>query len=735
MPAPARMNDVTRASFAFAFFIAVAVAVAAQGSELCRFQALDTENPFRRWLGSQEVTCVAGGAPVSLPKGLWNVYVRTEDAVSPAPLLLEGEAAVTVDPPIAPAATVTTTLAEGQSGVIYVPRRGSAFPVDGARLLVPADEPLWLIVVESSAPVAVIPIAPIPAGTTRSVDARNGGPPAILGWLQVPEADRNAIPTATGLASPSVRAGTREADALPKPALLHGAFYRIPDVVPGIAELRVDGRGWLPDRRAVKVQPRTGVTVAAAPLLLRAAGTLVINWGTDEDLFALDQSVGACGGGERAPRVTISISKCTGPPRAPDCTVIREEKTDEVNGSMGFDDIAPGVYRAEMRYGKLPPAFGMTTVRPLSVGDLRVKPWYFTVYGSVTRGGEPLGKQVRLEWRGGIGFADLDKGEYHGVFLPPPIESEAQITISPCDGTPKAVVITDQPMRPRTRYDIDIPANELTVQMTDTFTREALPGAVVKLEALAVLDQHVVYTTTGSANEEGKVAWPGVPVRELRLTVTHAGYEKRVVPRFSLTKSETKTADVQLVPLRGSRGRIVSDRSFERAAVLWFSTIGAETERAELAPDGTFVYSRLHPPEETMAVVSASHALWVLHAPATERRESISLAYPNAPVAAFDVWLSAAVPSAETRHIALTIGGLLVPQTLFNEHQTLRRDPTLLRGSGPQPIHDILATAPIDVLLGPKTEEVTATRGIDLFARPELANVPRERVTGKDVVF
>jgi hypothetical protein len=722
---------VTRASFAFAFFIAVA----AHGAEICRFQALDAENPFRRWLGSQEVTCVDGGAPVSLPKGLWNVYVRGGDAVSPAPLLLQGEGAVTVDSPLAPAATVTVTLPEKQSGVVYVPRHGSAFPVDGARMLVPADEPLWLIVIEATVPVAVIPIAPVPAATTRSIDAQNGAPPAILGWLQVTEADRDAIPTATGLASPTIRAGSREADALPKPALLHGAFYRIPGMEPGIAELHAGGRGWLPDRRAVKVQPQTSVTVAAAPLLLRAAGTLVVHWSTDQDLFALERSVGACGGGERAPQVTISISKCATPQRSADCTAIREEKVDDVNGSMAFDDVAPGLYRAEMRYGKLPPSLGMTTVGPLGVGDLRIRPSYFTVYGSVTRGGEPLGKQVSIEWTGGIGFADLDTDEYRAVFLPPPLESEAQITVSPCDGTPKAVVLADQPMRPRTRYDIDIPANELTLQMTDTFTREPLPGAVVKLEALSVLHQRVVYTTTGTADEQGKLVWSGVPVRELRITVSHAGYEKRVVPRFSLTKSESKTVDVQLVPLRGSRGRIISEKPFERAAVLWFSATGAETERAELAPDGTFVYSRPHPPEETMAVVSASHPLWVLRTPTIERRETISLAYPNAPVATFDVWLSTAVPSTETRHIALVIGGLLVPQTLFAEHQSIRRNPPLLRGSGPQPIRDILATSPIDVLLGPKPEEVTSTRGIDLFARPELAQVPRERVTGQDVVF
>ncbi|HEX7154417.1 MAG TPA: carboxypeptidase-like regulatory domain-containing protein, partial [Thermoanaerobaculia bacterium] len=725
----ARTNHVTRATFVLALFLTTTV----QAAEICRFAAADAENPFRRWLNSQEVTCVAAGAPVSLPKGQWNVFVRTADAISPAPLLLEGEGVVNVDAPVAPAATLSVALGAEESGVVYAPRLGSAFPVDGARMLVPADQPLWLIVVGKRAPVAVIPVAPIPPGTTRSLDTRSGAPPAILGWLQVPEAEREAIPTATGLASPTVRAGSREADPLPKPALLHGAFYRLAGVEPGVAELQLGGRGWLPDRRAVKVQPQAAVSVAPAPLLLRAAGTLVVNWSSDQDLYELDQSIGACDDQEPA-RIMISIAKCTNV-RGEDCTPVREEQVQDRDGSMGFDDVAPGVYRAEMRYGKLPPVTGMATVRPLGVSDLRMYASYFTVYGSVTRGGEPLHRDVVIEFTGGIGFASEEKDEYIAVFRPPPIGTEAQITVRPCDGTPKAVVLTDERMRPRARFDIDIPDNELTVQVVDTFTREALPGARVTLDAIAVLRPRVVYTIAGTTDAEGKIVWPGIPVRELRLTVTHAGYEKRPVPTFSLTKSETRSVEVQLVPLRGSRGRIVSALPFGRAAVAWYSPTGAETERAELAPDGTFVYSRMHGPEETMAVVSASHPLWVLRAPTIERRQTINLVFPNAPVAAFDIWLSAAVASNETRHTALVIGGLLVPQTLFNEHQTLRSAPRLLRGSGPQPIRDILATAPIDVILGPISEEVTTTRGIDLFARPELANAPRERVTGNAVVF
>ena len=713
----------TRASLAFLLLIAAAQA----GGEVCRFPSLDPENPFLRWLGSQEVTCVSDTSQAPLPAGSWNVFVRGEGTISVGAAEL------------VPSATLLPLLPEGHGGVVYVPRRGVAFPVAGGRVTVPADEPLWLFVLDKSKPVAVIPIAPLAAATERQVDGRREGPTAIVGWLQVPEADRGAVAKASGVSSPAIRTGSHDADPLPLPPRLHGAFFLLRDAAPGNAELRVEGRGWLPDRRVVKVQP--GVTVAAAPLVVRAAGTLVVNWNTDQDLPALDRSVGACQEDETPPKVAIVVSRCPSPRAgsrsSAECTPIREETVEGFTGSQAFEDVVPGLYRAEMRYGKLPPARAMVNVGPLRVADLRVFASYYTVYGSVTLGGQPLGEEVRLEFPGGIGFAPAETEEYRAVFNGF-LDIDSRIDVVACDGAPRAVVLTDRLLRPRSRFDVDIPANELTVQVSDTFTREALPGAMVKLEAIGLRGGEAVFTTTKTADEQGSVTWQGVPIRELHLTVTHAGYEKREVEPFTMDASGTKSVDAQLVPLRGTHGKIATDRPFESAMVVWFSPAGSETERADLSPDGTFVYSNRHTPDETMAVVSASHPLWVLRSPATEGRESISLAFPNVPAVAFDVWLSAAVPPAVTRYVGVTIGGVRVPQPVLAQHQTLRDAPPLLRGSGPQPFRDLLATGPVDVLLGPTIEEVAArARTMDLFALPQFANAPRRRLEPgtSDVVF
>lgn len=736
MPHLPRINHVRAA-----LLLLLATALPAR-AEICRFRAGDAENPFHRWLASQEVTCVAAGSPLDFPAGLWNVFVRAEGKISASPLLIDGDAEpASVEPALAPGATIAPLLPDAHTAVIYAPRRGSAFPVDAARVTVPAGEPLWLFVLDKTKPVAVIPIPPLAEGVERTVDGRRGGPPSIIGWLRVPESDRNALETATAVSAPAVRAGSGEADPLPSVSLLHGAFVRIPEVAAGSADLRVEGRGWIPNRRAVRVQP--GITVVPAPLVVRATGTLIVHWNTNQDLVALDLSVGACDESRQVPKLVIAISKCTPQqgqrPGAMDCTSMREETVDRFFGSMAFDDLVPGSYRAEMRFGKLPPTSNAASVGPVRATDLRLFATYFTVYGSVTRGGEPLGERVRIAFPGGTGFAPADTDEYRAVFRPPGAGTDTAIEVVACDGSPRAVVLADEPMRPRTRFNIDIRANELIVHVNDTFTRESLAGAMVKLELISKSrPRRVVYNVTTVAGEDGKVKWEGLPVREVHLTVSHSGYETRKLDPFTMIESGTHTVDAQLVPLRGTRGRIVSDRPFDRATVLWFSPTGSETERAELAADGTFVYTNWHTPDETMAVVSASHPLWVLPAPETERRQSLSLRFPDAPSAAFDVWLAASVPPHQTRYIGMAIGGIRVPQPALALHQTLRRAPPLLRGAGPQHFRDLLATGPIDVILGPMSEEVASrAQHMDIFAFPQFADSPRQRVEPgtTDVVF
>jgi hypothetical protein len=712
--------------------------------EICRFAAGDRDNPFQRWLLAADLTCVRASEPVTFPSGLWNVFARAgESAVSSAPLLVDGDAApATLSLSLDPAATVSALLAAGQRGVVYAPRRAVAYPITQPRVIVPAGEELWLFVLEKTTPIALLPIAAIEVATTRTVDARSGGPSSVVGWLEVPEGERAALRDVRGVDPPDIRASsggqTRTADPLPPFERLHGAFVRIRDVAAGDTELEIAGRGWIPHRRRAKVA--ASLSMAGGSLLVRGASTLVVNWSTAENLRALDDSVGSCGTSEKLPQFTIAISACSpGRPGEPldtsSCSVVREGVLphDVTFGALTVEDVAPGTYRAELRYGKLPPASGVVTVAAFQQRPLRVHAMYYTLYGGVTLGGQPLGEDAVLEFPGGIGFASAESGEYRAVLRSAILGSDAQITVAACDGSPRAVVLSDRLLRSNTRFDIDIPANELLITVSDTFTRMPLTGAAVRFNVMSrSLPRRVVLARTlATADDDAgqsRLVIEFVPEREIHLSISHPGYQKQDIEPFSMTKSEKKTLDVQLVPLRGNRGKILSQRPFENGAVYWYSAGGAETERAELAPDGTFIHANWHGPDETMTVVSQSHPIWTSMTPNLERRQTLEVRFPDAPVREVEVSVRKGDPR-DMRHVGVSVGSLRIPQPALRQHLFLRGLPPTIRGAGPMRIRDIAETGPIDILLGPTVAELSArAAGMDLFALPQFAESPRQRL-------
>ena len=712
------------------------------GGEICRFAAGDPDNPFKRWLASPDVTCAPAEAAISFPPGLWNVFARADGAISSAPLTIDGRSApAALSMSLQPAASITAVLPAERSAVVYAPRRGSAVPAKAhASVTVAANEELWLIVIEKGMPVALFPIPALEAGMQRTIDAQSSGPSALLGWMRVAESDRAALAKVHGLAPPTVRATlggpAYESDAMPPLEVLHGAFVRVRGVPAGEAELTVGGRGWVPYRTKATVE--SSISVVASPLITRAGSTIMVHWSAVGDLPALDRSLGGCQPPKDPPLFIVTLASCSTPRVSEDvdpatCTAVREETfaPDMSFGSFTVDDVPPGTYRAEMRFGKLPPWSVVTHVAPLEQRDMRISARYLEAYGSVTKGGEPLNEDVLIKFPGdGYGFASAAGSEYRGV-LKMLVGFDAQIKVTACDGAPDEVVLTDTFMRRGTRFDIDIPANELQVRVTDTFTREALAGARVKFEAMSIrMPKRPVMERSATAQLDDRgdavAVFTAVPDRETHLTVSHAGYQKQQVPPFSVSKTEKKIVDVQLVPLRGNRGRIHSSAPFDSGAVFWFSASGGEIERAELSADGTFIYASPHEAGETMAVVSLSHPLWVGRSPAVERHQPLEMRFPNAPSRTFDV----SIPGADRRdqrHIGVIVGGIRIPQPVLRQHQFLRGQAQTIRGAGPIVFRDIAETGPIEALLGPLTTAVhSSASGMDIFAFPPFDASPRK---------
>jgi hypothetical protein len=584
---------------------------------------------------------------------------------------------------------------------------------------VPAGEGLWVFVIEKRSIVAVVPVAPIEAGDERSVDAGGGGVAAVVGWLQVPEADRAAVRNVDGISPPEVRVGLRDADALPALSLLNGAFVFVRGVEAGERELAIGGRGWLANRRGVKVADHM-VTTVDAPLLVRGAATLLVSWSAGVDMAALDSSLGSCGAtsADRSGQYEITVSACANPES---CSVIREETgVPEISfGSFTVEDVPPGSYQAEMKFGKLPPVSTMVKAAPFEQTTMRLFAVYETLYGSVTHGGEPLGKDAKIKFPSdGTGFFSTDTDEYRGV-LKGQIGADQEIEITTCDKELHVFVLTDQAAS-RSRFDLDVPDNQLVINVIDTFSREPLNAKVQYVVMSKRVPEKPVVTRTLKT-----LTIDGVPVREIRLSVSHPGYQPHDVDPFTMPKRGTKIVEVQLVPLRGSSGRIVSSQPFEAGRVTWLSADGIETEHADVAPDGTFIYSNTHEAGETMAVTSFSHPLWVFRMPPVARRQTMELPFPMVPTRAFEV----SVANERATFIGLMIGGLLVPQVALRHHQMLRELPGFARSRHPMSFRDIAETGLIDILLGPANADTPSYgRVIDPLLLSISAKAPRKRL-------
>ncbi|MBK5259322.1 MAG: hypothetical protein JJE51_06995, partial [Thermoanaerobaculia bacterium] len=697
---------------------------AAVEGEVCRFAALDRENPFERWLASSEVVCVSAAAAVEFPKGLWNVFGRSGDQLLSAPVFIDGGAAPsTTSLTMMPAAGLNPSLPRNRRAIVYVPRRALAYPVAG-RTAVPPDEPLWLIVLDGAKVVAVHPVAPLEAGSSRNIEVPFVSPNTLLAWIKVQDTGAVNVPRV------HVKIGDDdlESDPLPPADTMDGALIRVAGVEAGDAALALDGRDWIADRRRVRIQP--GVTTVDAPLVARGAASVVIRWSTSSDLPLLERSIGACEPADEVRGAELTLLRC-----AAACSVVRSETypIDARRGDLSVAGLAAGQHRAELRFGKLPAVSAETTLAVFQQRTISVFADYRELGGALTRGGKPVERKstVRI---GSIAAGLAQEGEYRAV-ASRMIPAESEITIASCDGTLRATLLTDAPIPPDVRYDIDIPANELLIEVIDTFTRLPIGGATVQYTALSRLaPKRAVLTRSFTvAADTARFSIGSIPTREIQLVVGHPEYEKKHLAPFTMEESGTKTIEVQLMPLRGDRGRVTSARVFENAVIVWFSASGRQTERAELAADGVFVSTGGHGVDESMTIVSSSHPLWTTRAPQLDPRRPIDIRFPDEVlVREFEVSMKGA-DLRDARYFGLMVGGVRVPLPALRMHAEMRRFSPTVKGSAMTRVRDIAESGPIEIRLGPRVERVRGF-GEDPFASPPFGLAPGVRL-GPDVTW
>jgi hypothetical protein len=662
----------------------------AANAETCRFAAADKENPFKRWLSSAEVVC--SDAPV--PEGNWNVFARSATGISTDASL-----------ELRPAAAFSVKLREGQRAVAYAPKFAVAYPITSSRTLVPAATELWLFVIEKNAPVGVFVLPPTEA--EREFDARIAPPSTVVGWIRVSDEDRAAIENARSLPNPAVSAGSRGASISPL-SLLNGSFVLAREVPAGSAEMEITGRGWLPHRLRTKVE--NAFTAVETPLPAQPSAALVVNWSTNGDLAALNALIGTCGTDPSSAHLAILVQRCAARD-SEQCDVIRQEDiaSGPSFGSFATENLVPGTYRVEMRFGRLPPVSAMIEAPPARVVTLPISARYVEVYGSLTLGGKPLDDDATMKFPGGAGFAPRG-ADYHAVLIDriPLLGLDSRLDVAACKGSPKTWVLTEATLFRPGRLNVDIPDSELTIDVEDTFTHERIAGATLSYDVMSkMVPKRPVIRAKVQTTADAPVRIEHLPERELRILVSAPGYEKNALPPFSMSAHEKRTIDVQLLPLRGTEAKLVSAQAFESATIMWLGPRGIE--EVDVAPDGAFIDAGTHG-GQVMVVVSANHPLWITRMPQRARREKLEIRFPDGATArTFDI----AVSSGDvriTRPVGLMIGGVPVPAAALQLHQSLRNLGAAVRVREPLRIRDIAETSPIDVFIGTNADDAPKKR-------------------------
>ncbi len=739
----------------------------APGAEVCAFRAASAATPFRQLLASNEIVCGVS----SLTPGLWNVFARRGSAqISGRTVLVDTRQPLPdIELRLEPAASVSfPALPKEAYGVVYVTDSVSAFPAgkDGIAV-VPADRDLLPLAAHDGAPLAVGEPLRLAAGARQTAVFGPNASGAVATWVSIAPADLAAIRTARRKQPPQVAArNTRGAVAAINP--LHGTivfdramqFVRVPA---GVATLEVSGTPWKRQSLGVDVPP-SGILMTQAPLLLIPTSSAVVKWAAHRDLTVLAGSrTPPCPGPKEPksapPKPVVSLLTCHGyqPARAlqlldrDKCTVTgtREWPAPQRNGEVAFENLDAGSYIVEFTFANLPPIREPLRLSRFDQENINLDVDYNTVYGRVTVAGEKVPSPVRVSFDFVQAVYTNDDGDYT-VVLNKPVAADRVISLRSCDGSVDGEQIVEHDVLPNSRYDIDLPANRVTVEAADAESDAPIAGALVRYGAFRNEEMSSTYyfrlayapDASGTnaplrTDADGRYLIRNLPPKKtLRVCLEHDDYERTCAEPMTLTSTEAKTLRIAMKPKKGFGGSIAGAHDVVAGQLFWYAADGRETERTVVKPDGTFRFNLRHDPGEAVVFVSANLPLFAFPQPFLGERDPMNVTMPPAPSRTFAVSIDED-RRQESAVVTIDIGGLSVPYPPFAQHLALHGSQLELRNRGPLLVPDILQTGPISVILGPPVDQVTpAMRVIDLFRLPQFRGLPRKPVGGEgSVVF
>jgi len=730
----------TRAAVAFALLLAAFSARAAiritrdgeiaRDAELCYYAAAGAENPFVQLFASSVVKCSA-----TLPAGLWNVYAREGTRfISQRVVLVDARHPIPdIEFHLEPAARIELP----PGGAVYLTDTVSLLPSD----VVPADRDLLPLLVDHKKIVGVGSIVRLHAG--ELVRFESFTPQALVTWLSIAPSDLEALRAARKPRPPQVVANGKVKPLNPVTGTVNidkvlQIFRGLPQ---GDVNLELNGAPWKHQQMRVAQEGR--VVATEQPLRLVPTSSVVVDWYAASNLADLaDRLVSDCKPSKEHSAFTAALFTCPGPFDRERCSTISNATlpNGQRSGVFRFDDLQPGKYVLDVRYGELPDITREIAVAKFAEESMRLPIEYTTLFGKVTIAGKesPAPIKIDFSWSAPPGAMTDAHGEYFAV-LAKPLLKDRVIHLRTCDGKTDTQYIVDRDVAPNSRFDIDLPLNKLVVEAVDAKSGAPVAGALVRYGAFRSEEMSSTYyfrlamqnDAPARTGADGKNTVENIsPDKTIHVCLEHDDYERTCPDTFKMTSDEAKTLRVPMQSRSAFRGRIIAPQPIAGGQIYWYSSDGQQTEYVPVKEDGTFRFNRQHGPDEVLAFVSVSLPLYVIRQPSADPLE---ITIPPAPVRRFEVAISS--DSLQTDAIVtIAIADLVVPYPAFSQHLALHGSMLDLRNRGPLLVPDILETGPISVLLGPPSSSVTPSRN-DLFRLPQYRSVPRKPVTGPTVIF
>jgi hypothetical protein len=727
------------------------------GAEVCFFKARSPRSFADRFLEASDTKCFEADQVSRIPAGTWNFYVQHPDyGVSTHPYAFgaiehddDNPKPVRVD--LLPAGVLDLTAARpaldsGEHFALYISNAGRSAsppamrPVPGGteRFLAPADMPLLLLIVRENTIVWAGRPFSVPARKTFAVPRPQRPSPDLIALVGIDEAvtsfERNAVQS---IAPPKLhlRGVIRDLSptlGLKAPPAFDTSIVTFEDVPPGDYTLELSGEFWSRDRLDIHVDAPTGVVAQTTrPLLTRPRARIDTSWTIGGDLAATP-SVAACDGAKPT-ATTLTLFRCAFPfPRcAPgDRTLVKRLGLDrEVRGRTSFDEVEPGDYYIELERADLR-AFGRAAARVAVASTVSLKLEPLVVTGRVTQASKPV--KAEIQFATGSTVSDGQTGEYYALLTKSPGKQAIGVTV--CGAKQQYIDVPSRALVASDRYEIDIPANHLEVQVVDAAT--STPIANARVSGRPVTErQDLEWRLLGITSDDGVAREANISkTAPFEVCAAAPGYDRRCSTDVHML---TETVTVTLALPRSTKRTVRIAWDHDLGGGMMFVVLhGSVVAQSAIDPRKMFQLDPNTPPDADVYIAAPYYPLTRLSVPILASDDPV-LELPARNNLSFSVTLPRGAKHAGGS-LGIEMGDAPVPSDVLRYFQMManQSSPEIRPGDTVQ-FGAIDASAPITVLLWHWVTDVPSQLTFaDPFVVPAaLRLMYRAPVTGSQVVL